>query len=214
MSGNGQMSPSKVLAAVVFTGVVIIASVGGFFFMADSAGVFNADVGINGYAEGSNATEVSLYIDGSLAATEQIAQSNYMYNDNYFYFYGIHVKANTEHTFQAITSNGEESQTVTEYTRFGEITWISLNIVKPKTSVIIRGYYNGTGTAYATLYIDGQTSGSTWVNHGEVFFLSQQVEQNRSHVFMVHTENNLQNYTKSAEVYVGAAETTIWLNLP
>jgi len=214
VNASGAMGAWKVLGAVVVTGMIIIASVGGFFYLAGSAGIFNAEVGVNGYAEGSNATEVSLYIDGSLAATEQITQSNSMYNDDYFYFYGIHVKANTEHEFQAITSNGEESQTVTEYTRFGETTWISLNIVKPKTSVIIRGYYNGTGTAYATLYIDGQTSGSTWVNHGEVFFLSQQVEQNRSHVFMVHTENSLQNYTRSAEVYVGAAETTIWINLP
>jgi len=200
--------------AVMVTGIVIIASVGGFIHVANSAGVFNSNVGVSGYVEGSNATTLTLYIDGAERAAETLDHDIYSQTDQrYYYFDYVKVTANRRHTFQVVTSDGEQSPTEDRYVRFGESAWISLNIEKPKATVTVRGYYNGTGTGYIYLQVDGQYAGDTWAEHGGTYMLARQVYLNQSHFFMVHSTYNLQNYTSSAEVLV-TGDMTIWLNLP
>jgi hypothetical protein len=206
----------KILVTVIITGIVIIASVGGFFHLANSAGIFNIKVEISGNVEGSNAITINLYVDGLEVATADLNNNSFdSFNQRYYYFSGVEVAANKHHTFQAITSNNEKSALESVYTPFGESNWISLNIVKPKTTVNIRGYYNGTiSPNYITLQTDGFSLIETAVNHGEIFFFTVQVNQNEDHLFMVFTASNMQNYSRSTLKYIGSAETTIWLNLP
>lgn len=218
MNGEDRkISPRKILLAVIITGVVIVASVGGVFQVANSAGIFSANVYVNGYVEYSVADQVFLFIDGIKADTNTMGNGYYdYYYQNSYSFYNIDVKANEEHTFQVITSDSEESNIITEYTPFGESTHISINIVVQKTRVYVEGTYkdNNSGSVNVALYVDGASLDNYYVyGNGDTYSFSAEVAQNQEHMFKVQT-TGYNMYSNQTNVYIGTVVETITMDLP
>ena len=222
MSENNKISPKKAILAIIITGLIIVASVGGFFYLADSNGLFNAKIRVTGNMQGTNATQCYLYVDGVKVATEPIdGNSNgYPYNNNYNYydFENIEVIANVEHKLQIITSNGDESSVITKYIPFGQPSYFTINIIIEKTPVYIRGFFNGTNNQYSSsttirLYVDGNQINNYQVYSNGSFYFSTEVYENQNHVFMVNANNDMNTYENETTEYIGTSAITIWLNL-
>jgi hypothetical protein len=216
MNENNKMSPKKTIMAIIITGIVIIASVGGFFYLADSNGLFNGEVRVTGYAQGTNATQCYLYVDGVKVATEPIGERYNGYSSYYnqeYTFDNIKVKANIEHKFQIITASGDESVVVTEYIPFGQQSYLPINIIIENTPVYVRGIYNGSSTTSTTihLYVDGNQIDSRY-SSGSYYFTTE-VYENQNHHFMVSVYDNMNTYENETTQYIGSSATTIWLNL-
>jgi hypothetical protein len=218
VSENGKMSPRKTIVAIFITGIIIVASVGGFFFLADSNGLFDAEVRVDGYAQGTNASQCYLYVDGVKVATQLIGEGNYDYpyynQDCAYSFDNIRVESYVEHKFQVITSNGEESPVRTEYTPFGQQSYLYINVIIEKTPVYVRGIYksNNNGTATIHFYVDNQQISDYSAYSGGSYYFSTEVYANQIHSFKVNSyENNA--YENETTQYIGTSATSIWLNL-
>lgn len=225
MNGNARMSPRKVIIAVVITGMIIIASVGGVFITMNSLGMMTAEISIYGQVSGTNASSCFLYVDGVKVATFNFIYSdNYGYNsdydgynDRYFSFYSIKVKANTEHEFQVITSDGEESITETLYTQFADSTDLTINITKPLVVLNIMGNYTGNVSCYiVTCYVDNENVGSSGIDYPNqlCYGFTARVYENGYHI--IRLEANL-NYTgfasNQATIYVGTETVNYYMDI-
>ena len=171
--GDSKISPRKIILAVIITGIIIVASVGGVFQVASSVGMISANVTVSGYVEYSDADQVFLFIDGIKVDTNTMGNGYYdYYYQNSYSFYNIEVKANAEHTFQVVTSDSEESPILSEYTPFGEPTYLSINIVEQKTRVNVDGTYNGNSSYSVNMYfyVDGDNMDNYYVyGHGDTY---------------------------------------------
>jgi len=218
VSANGSMNPRKVIMAIIITGVIIVASVGCLFVTASYVGLINAEVYVSGSVQGSNATHCSLYVDGAKVATNNLGGSYYGSYGNYFSFYDIEVKANMEHEFKVITSEGEESDAVTEYTPFGERTSVSLNIVRKEVSVHIRGNYQGTNSSLVVYcYADNQWAGMEQVNYPSQtdYYFTAVVYEKSTHTFRLDVQSPYYGSiaTNQTTVYVGSTSMTIYMDV-
>lgn len=219
MNGNDRMSPRKIILAMVVTGIVIVASVGGIFMAADSVGLISTTVSVTGQVQGSNATQCELFVDGVSVDTAYISgypYEYYQYNRNY-YFYNVKVKANADHDFQVITSLGEKSDIVTEYTPYSESTRISLSIVKKQVQVTVRGEYKGnvTGTTSVSLYVNENSMGNDMVSSSNPeFSITAMVYENCYYTFRLTASNYYyEQLTNVTTVYVGSVPMTITMDI-
>jgi len=218
------MEPRKVILAVLITGILIAASVGAVFITADRAGMITASVRVSGNAQGSNATQCHLYVDGEKVKTTSLGSGGYYdydyYYSNRYYSFNVDVKANREHEFQVITSEGEESESVVENVPFGRSTYVSLNIVMKMVDVIVRGNYTGNRSSVGiTLYVNNNYEGYMTVNNmgSSQFIFSTEQFGNRLCTFKL--EAKLTSYpntilsTNQTAVYLGSSLATIYMDV-
>lgn len=220
MNGNeARLSPKKVILAVVITGFIIIASVGSAFQVASSTGLITAQVSVTGYVTGSDAESISLVVDSVVVETKSLSSYYYDYYQSSYSFYNVDVKANADHTYQVITSDGEESAITTEHAVFGDNQYIYLNIAAETTRVIIQGnaHLNTTYSTNVQLYIDGVTDDSTYVYGNNAFYsFTADVTENDDHTFMVYTSGSYStnSYSNHTTEYIGSETVTITMDLP
>ncbi len=144
--------PLKVFISLIITAVIIIASVGVIFYLIDSKNMITSLVSAHGSAE-TNATSCDFYVDGEVVDTYNFA----LYSTYKYFTFSHRVRANEEHEFQVITANGEESQKIKMYTRFGDFNYISdLRIVQAKIVVQINGVNRAGENSNIYFYVDGE----------------------------------------------------------
>ncbi|MFO7618751.1 MAG: hypothetical protein R6W91_03750 [Thermoplasmata archaeon] len=219
LSENGGMQPRKLILAMFITGIIIVASVGGVFISADYVGLIKADVSVSGYIQNSNATSCSLFVDGIKESTKSLGGDYYSYNNQYYNFYDVEVEANQEHEFKVVTSEGEESETMTEYTSFGQRSHVSINIIRKIVSVTVRGSYQGTNYSQILYcYADDETVGTKQINYpGQTTYsFTARVYEKATHIFRLAIQSSPYGgvvATNQTAVYVGSSSMTIEMNV-
>ncbi|MDD4308189.1 MAG: hypothetical protein PHU53_05220, partial [Thermoplasmata archaeon] len=156
--------------------------------------------------------------DSVVVETRSLSSYYYDYYQSSYSFYNVDVKANADHTYQVITSDGEESAITTEYAVFGGNQYIYLNIVAETTRVIVQGtaHVNTTYSTNVQLYIDGVSEDSTYVYGNNAFYsFTADVTENDNHTFMVYTSGSYTNsYSNQTTEYIGSETVTITMDLP
>ncbi len=218
MNDDTPMNPKKAILAVMVTGLIIVASVATVFAAADYAGMITAEVSVYGSAPTSNATACYLYVDGVKVDTDYFDYYDYSYiYDRYFSFYDVRVKANVEHEFQVITSDGEESNLITEYTPYGEYTYISLSIVNPEVSLKVQGSYKGNVSCNRiSFYLDSEYISQYYVTYPGYtdYLFTTTVYENSYHTILLRAyDYYTQVGTNQTAVYIGSESLTFQMDL-
>jgi hypothetical protein len=208
-------NPRKLFFGLILVGLIVIASVGSTLFVIERAGIIQAEVYVSGTAE-TNATQCHLYVDSEKVATESL---RYYYggygNDDIkeFYFRDVKVKANVVHTFQVITTNGEESAVQEMRTPFGRLTRVTgISIFPEKVRLNVIGTNMGESTEDVTLYVDDSYEDiARNIQPGDTYSFSVDVSENQYHTFEIRTTYS--GYTQNqTTVYIGTIPQAIYLD--
>ncbi len=219
---NRPISPKKILLAIFVTTMLIIMAVSGIFYVLDASNMITEQVSVNGRTN-SQAEQVELYVDGKVLDTYYLPELNYYYGEygsygKNYYFY-VEVKANVEHVFQVRTSDGEESQQVTEYIKFGDSNYINNLIVEiPDIELTITGTNKIGEVTPIYLFIDDtQMDANYGVANNTLFTLEANMEANTLHIVRITTHPstyyNSGGYFNETTVYGLDEDTHINLDL-
>lgn len=201
-------------------GMVVIASVSGIFHVARSQGAFKAHVSVSCMFIGTIGEECSLYVDGEIVASRRLNPAQpQTYNGQQVdqCSFNIEVVANRKHDFRVMSTEGELSNKVTEFTQFGKGTTVYLSTFGNKTNITVKGLFTGNNSSpAASLYIDGVL---VETQHGEVpnrmeYEFTEEVYLRRHYIVKVmaysYWEGELSNQTL---VYVDRLPVNVSLDL-